>query len=144
MRFRPAWLAAHPLDLAVNSHNGAMYATESARAEAAQGVLVITTTLPERAAALQLARDAVDARLAACAQVDASPVASLYHWQGALCEDTEWRLCFKTTAAQADALHRFVAQRHPYAVPQWVVLTAQASPEYAAWVAAETQGAVRR
>ena len=107
-------------------------------AEVADHLLIMTTTLPAREAALQLARDAVTARLAACAQVDGAPLTAVYRWQGALCEDEEWRISFKTVPAQAEALRQFVAARHPYDVPQWVVVPAQASAAYGAWVAAET------
>jgi periplasmic divalent cation tolerance protein len=102
---------------------------------------VVVTTVPRRELALALARAAVEHRLAACAQVDDRPITSVYRWDGALCEDTEWRLTFKTRADCEAALQALVQAQHPYAVPQWVVLPAQAEAAYGRWVWSETGGA---
>ena len=120
-------------------HNCGMSLLETAQALPGE-LLIVTTTLPARDAALRLAREAVGARLAACAQVDEAAITSVYHWQGEMCEEPEWRLSFKTVAARADALHRFVVARHPYAVPQWVVVRARTTTPYGQWVTAETAG----
>jgi periplasmic divalent cation tolerance protein len=101
-------------------------------------VAAITTTLPTREQALAIARAVVEARLAACAQVDADPLTSVYRWQGAVCEEGEWRLVLKTRQALEPALRERVAGLHPYAVPQWVCQVANVSADYAAWVDAVT------
>lgn len=101
-------------------------------------VLSITTTVPEREQGLALARQLLAARLAACVQIDEQPITSLYHWQGRLCEEAEWRVTIKTTPACEPALRALAFAHHPYEVPQWLVTAMQASPAYAAWARGET------
>ena len=97
-------------------------------------VLTVTTTLPTREQALAIARAVVEARLAACAQVDAHPITSVYRWQESVCEEGEWRLVLKTRPTLEAELRARVVALHPYAVPQWICVTAQATPDYVAWV----------
>ncbi|WP_137894591.1 divalent cation tolerance protein CutA [Ramlibacter sp. 2FC] len=106
----------------------------------APSILSITTTVPEREQGLALARAALTARLAACVQVDAQPITSVYRWQGRVCEEAEWRVTFKTAPGCEPALHEMVAAQHPYALPQWLLSPLQASRAYADWVRAETVG----
>ena len=94
---------------------------------------VVLTTLPDRTAAESLARGAVDAGLAACAQVE-GPVRSHYRWEGKACAEDEWRLTLKVAAEGEPALRAWVHARHPHATPQWVVLAADASDGYREWV----------
>lgn len=92
------------------------------------------TTLPSREEADRIAAGAVDAGLAACAQVD-GPVRSHYTWEGRTHAEDEYRVTFKFAEAQAQALETWVHARHPYAVPQWLSIRADhASPAYRAWV----------
>lgn len=100
-------------------------------------LLSIVTTLPERALALAMARAAVEARLAACAQVDDAAITSVYRWQGETCESAEWCLTFKTLPRCEPALRALVAGLHPYEVPQWIATKMIADHAYLAWVAAE-------
>ncbi len=58
--------------------------------------VVVTTTIDNEGAARELARSAVTARLAACGQVG-SPVTSVYWWDHAVRELTEWTVSLKTT-----------------------------------------------
>lgn len=93
----------------------------------------LTTTIDDEAQARQLACAAVEARLAACAQVEA--ITSHYWWQGVLQSGTEWRITWKTTLRQLDALHAHLAPLHPYDLPQWTHGICGAAPAYAQWVA---------
>jgi len=102
-------------------------------------ILSITTTVPAREQGLALARQLLAARLAACVQVAEQPITSLYHWQGRLCEEAEWRVTIKTTQACEPALRALAFAHHPYEVPQWLIVTTQASPGYVAWARAEVQ-----
>ena len=58
--------------------------------------LLVITTVATREQALALARDLVERRLAACAQITA--IDSVYRWQGAVEHDSEFRLLLKTHA----------------------------------------------
>lgn len=102
---------------------------------AAPRILIGWMTAPDRKTALSLAKAAVEAGLAACAQIS-EPILSLYCWDGALCEETEYRVTFKLTADAEPQLRALLVERHPYEVPQWLAVEASyVLPEYAAWVA---------
>ena len=92
------------------------------------------TTLPDREAAEQLAAAAVAARLAACAQVE-GPLVSHYFWDGAQEKSEEYRITFKGLPAQIASLEPWVHARHPYHVPEWIVIkTEHVSEKYLSWV----------
>src|SRR5258706_13890486 len=72
--------------------------------------LQVQTTTDSRAEAMELSRAAVEARLAACAQV-AGPVASMYWWDGALERTEEWLVLMKLPADRYDQLAALITQR---------------------------------
>ena len=95
----------------------------------------LATTVDSQAAAQALAAASVGARLAACAQVE--PIHSTYWWNGELQNSAEWRITWKTTAAQLPTLQQTLQAQHPYELQQWLCGYCDASPAYAQWVAAE-------
>jgi periplasmic divalent cation tolerance protein len=98
---------------------------------------LVLTTVGDEAAAEQLARALVEARLAACVQIDA--IRSLYRWNGMLCDEREWRLAIKTTRARLPELEQALRRQHPYELPQIVGVAVDfATSDYAAWVEAQT------
>lgn len=96
----------------------------------------LTTTVPSEAEAQGLARGLVEARLAACVQVETG-VSSYYRWQGAVQSDAEVRLTVKTLPEARQAVEAFLGRYHPYQLPQLLWQQLEASDDYAAWVAAE-------
>lgn len=99
----------------------------------------VVTTVDSVEAAHALARSAVSARLAACAQVG-GPVMSTYWWQGAVENAQEWVVTFKTTRDGYPALERHIRERHPYDTPEILATPILAgNPAYLAWVSAETR-----
>jgi periplasmic divalent cation tolerance protein len=100
-------------------------------------ITLILTTLPDAAAAERLALGALSARLAACA-TKLTPVASSYHWEGRIESVTEYPVLFKTSTTSAAALRVFIADHHPYQVPEILSWDAAAAPAYGQWVLAET------
>lgn len=100
--------------------------------------LTVLTTTDSAAKAEGLARGAVEARLAACAQISA-PVTSVYRWQGVVETGEEWQILFKTTAARYDALEAHLRARHDYDTPEIIATpVVRGSAGYLAWIAAET------
>ncbi len=100
---------------------------------------MVITTLPDNAQARTLARQIVEARLAACVQVGAS-VESFYRWQGTVEQVYETPLLIKTVSARYAALESFLQQHHPYALPEIIALNeVHGSSAYLDWVAQETQ-----
>jgi periplasmic divalent cation tolerance protein len=96
-----------------------------------------TTDSPDAAA--ELARSAVRARVAACAQV-VGPIASVYWWEGKIDEAQEWLVLFKTTAARSDALVAHLRSLHSYEVPEIISTPVTGgNPAYLAWITDETR-----
>jgi periplasmic divalent cation tolerance protein len=98
-------------------------------------VLSLTTTVATEDDARRLAQGLLDARLAACVQLDR--VESHYHWQGAMQAEAEIRLTVKSVPERQAALQAFLSERHPYELPQVLWHVDEASAAYAAWVKAE-------
>jgi periplasmic divalent cation tolerance protein len=100
--------------------------------------LILFTTLPDQDSASKLARQLVEARLAACVNI-LSPCRSVYRWQGQLNEDGEIPVIIKTRSENYDRVEAFVRQNHPYEVPELVALDiTRGLPEYLAWLNEET------
>ncbi|WP_406149240.1 divalent-cation tolerance protein CutA [Streptomyces sp. NBC_01012] len=100
--------------------------------------LTVLTTTDSEGKAQALAAGAVDARLAACAQISA-PVTSVYRWEGAIESDEEWQVLFKTTAARYDELEAHLVAAHDYATPEIIATPiVRGSRRYLDWVSAET------
>jgi len=103
--------------------------------------LQVQTTTDSRAEAMDLARAAVDARLAACAQVG-GPVASTYWWDGGVERAEEWTLVLKLPADRYQALAEFLTERHSYDEPEIVATPIVAgSAAYLGWIDEETRPA---
>lgn len=105
---------------------------------AAGEYLQVQTTTDSRAEAMELSRAAVEARLAACAQV-AGPVASTYWWEGGIERAEEWLVLLKLPADRLGELTAFLTERHSYDEPEIVALPIVAgSPSYLSWLTEET------
>jgi len=101
-------------------------------------IAAVTTTVASLADAQVLARAILQARLAACVQLEPG-LQSFYRWKGRTCEDPEVRLVIKTTPQAVPALQALFAAKHPYDLPQFAVTAMQASPAYAQWVRGEVE-----
>jgi periplasmic divalent cation tolerance protein len=105
----------------------------------APGCCQITTTLPDRAAAEQLAATVVGERWAACAQV-AGPIASTFRWHDAVERAEEWYCHCKTTEAAAAGLRARIRELHPYEVPEIIVVpVVDGDPAYLRWIEASVR-----
>ena len=92
------------------------------------------TTLPGDFDATSLAQDLVGAGLAACVNI-VPGVKSVYTWEGVPQMDSEQQLFIKTTTEHIDALWEALRPRHPYDVPEFLVLpVVDGSQDYLRWV----------
>jgi periplasmic divalent cation tolerance protein len=113
-------------------------ATPSGELGAAGEYLQVQTTTDSRAEAMELGRSAVQARLAACAQV-AGPVASTYWWEGGIERAEEWLVLLKLPAARFSELAAFITERHSYDEPEIVAIPIVAgTATYLSWISEET------
>lgn len=100
--------------------------------------LLVITNCPDEATANAVALAAVEAGLAACANI-LPRVQSVYRWQGAIESASEIPVLLKTTAAAYPALEAKIRDTHPYDVPEIIALPiARGLPAYLNWLAAET------
>ncbi|MET8331002.1 divalent-cation tolerance protein CutA [Streptomyces sp. NPDC005181] len=100
--------------------------------------LTVLTTTDSEEKAHALAQGAVEARLAACAQISA-PVTSVYRWQNAIETTEEWQVLFKTAAGRYDELEEHLRAAHDYETPEIIATpVVRGSDRYLAWVTAET------
>ena len=97
-------------------------------------MVLALTTLPGDFDPVPFAQDLVGAGLAACVTV-LPAVKSIYTWKGVPQVDDERQLFIKTTTAQIDALWDAVREKHPYDVPEFVVVPiVDGSADYLRWV----------
>lgn len=101
--------------------------------------LAVLTTVASVDEARRIAREMVERKLAACAHL--SPIESFYVWKGALQNDGEVRLLFKTTDAAYDALERAIRELHSYDLPAiYSFRIDRISGPYAEWIAENVTG----
>lgn len=97
-------------------------------------VLTVFVTAPDREVALSLARQVVEERLAACANVMPN-VTSVFRWEDSMREEPEVLLIFKTGAERVEALIERISDLHPYDVPEVLALPVEAGyGPYLEWV----------
>jgi len=95
-----------------------------------------TVESPEQAEAL--AAGLVEARLAACVQVE-GPVTSHYRWEGRTERAMEYRLMVKFLPGRQVELEAWLFSRHPYRTPEWLVVRADhVAEKYLSWAQANS------
>jgi periplasmic divalent cation tolerance protein len=100
--------------------------------------LVVLTTVGENFDAVGLSRALVDARLAACVNI-LGHMQSVYRWEGTIHQEHEQLLVIKTTSTRLAELRETLLARHPYDVPELIVLTPrEMSEKYLAWLVEST------
>ena len=97
------------------------------------------TTVPGDFDSTALAQDLVGAGLAACVNI-VPAIKSIYTWEGVPQADHEQQLFIKTTTDQVDALWEVLRSRHPYDVPEFLVLPiVDGHDAYLRWVDESTR-----
>lgn len=101
---------------------------DTAHAPGSASIAYVTIT--DEATAKQLARDLIDANLAACVNIVPS-ITSIYRWEGKVQEDAESMLLIKTMTSRVPELCAFVRAHHPYEVAEVIAMPiAQGNPPY--------------
>ena len=95
---------------------------------------VVLTTVPNSAAAEELAEKIVNARLAACVQI-LPQMTSIYVWEGKVQKENEHLLFIKTLPEKWEELRDFISANHSYDVPEIVAIDAEkVSEKYLQWL----------
>ncbi len=99
---------------------------------------VLTSTVGSQDEARAIARSLVEARLAACVQV--TPTSSIYRWDGAVEETSEWLLTAKIRADDYPAAEAVILTLHSYQVPEIIGTPIEEGfTPYCDWIAEATQ-----
>ena len=102
------------------------------------GIVFLWIPCPDPACAERIGGEAVEKRLAACANI-VPGMRSIYRWKGELQRDEETVLVLKTTADRSKALTDLVVASHPYEVPAVSILPVVAGhATFLDWVRRET------
>jgi periplasmic divalent cation tolerance protein len=101
--------------------------------EANDSLRLVVTTAADAAEAMRLGRTLVEERLAACTTI-LPGAQSVYRWKGHVETCGEAWLLIKTTAQELPALEARLHALHGYDTPEFLVLAAQASAGYLAWI----------
>jgi periplasmic divalent cation tolerance protein len=101
-------------------------------------VLLVLTTVADRAAAGALAHALLERRLAACVNIGA-PVDSLYHWRGRIETGQEVPLTIKTRASLYDKVEAAIRELHGYELPEIIAVPiCRGHGPYIGWLEGET------
>ena len=96
--------------------------------------LFVYVTHPHVDGAKQLARQCLEAKLIACANIF-PPMTSLYWWEGKICEDQEWALIFKTDELHYARLEKLIQRLHPADCPCIMAIAiSQGSEQFKHWL----------
>ena len=107
--------------------------------KSAAKIAVVFVTAPDLKVARRLARGALRAKLAACANL-VPKIESHYWWQGKVESGAEVLMIFKTTMRKLAALEKFILAHHPYDTTEFVVLPlAAGSARYLDWITASVK-----
>ena len=99
---------------------------------------LIYVTAPNREEALKLAKNLVESRLVACANI-LDGATSVYWWDGKLQQDSETVMIAKTRDELVEAVIERVREIHPYSCPCVVALPiSTGAPAFLNWIDAET------
>jgi periplasmic divalent cation tolerance protein len=103
-------------------------------------LLMVITTVPDRAIGLSLSNGLLEQKLIACAQL-LPALTSIYEWQGKVCEATEHLLFLKTTKDKYQQVETYLQAQHPYDEPEIIALPiVLASAGYGQWIESIVQG----
>ncbi len=100
--------------------------------------VIVLVTAPDLKTARVLARDALSARLIACANL-IPKIESHYWWRGKIESGAEVLLVLKTQKSKLGALEKLILAQHPYDTPEFIVLPlSTGNKKYLDWLAGNT------
>lgn len=89
--------------------------------------------------AKQIARTLVEENLAACVNI-VGPVQSIYRWQGAIEDATEYLLIIKTRTSLYQKVEQRITELHSYEVPEIIAFAlASGADNYINWIKNSTE-----
>jgi periplasmic divalent cation tolerance protein len=96
-------------------------------------LLMISTAGSEKEAR-KIAKELVEARLAACANIIPG-VTSLFYWEGKLCQEKEAMILIKTAQGKSTEIKNKIKRIHSYEIPEMLFFRVDAGEKkYLQWV----------
>jgi periplasmic divalent cation tolerance protein len=96
--------------------------------------VLVLVTAPNLKIGRRLAREALRARLIACANL-IPKIESHYRWQGKIESSPEVLLLLKTTRPRLAALEKLILAHHPYDTPEFLVVNlSHGNARYLRWL----------
>ena len=106
--------------------------------------IVVLVTCGSFSEGRKIARELVEARLAACVNLLESPVRSLYRWKGEMESSSEYLLLIKSRMGLFRSIRKKVQDLHSYEVPEIIALPIlQGSRAYLSWIKANTRSVAK-
>ncbi len=97
-------------------------------------IILIRVNCPSREEAKHLATLAVEAQLAACANIE-GPILSVYHWEGRIEHDEEYVLWLKSRSSYWTETEKLIADNHSFDTPAILSFACKdANARYEAWL----------
>lgn len=101
--------------------------------------LVVLCNVPTQDQALEIARELLKLRLAACVNILPGLI-SVYRWEQTVQQEHEVQLQIKTCRSRYALLEQCLLAKHSYALPEIIALPIEAGlPAYLNWLTAETR-----
>jgi periplasmic divalent cation tolerance protein len=107
--------------------------------ETSQGEFaVVLVTVSSEEEGLRIARDLVDAKLAACVNI-VSGLRSIYRWEEEVCDEGELLVLIKTRMPLFEQVEGKIKEIHSYEVPEIVAIPIiRGSEAYLSWLREST------
>jgi periplasmic divalent cation tolerance protein len=100
--------------------------------------MIVYVTVGSTEEAHTIARDVVERKLAACANI-LPGMTSIYRWEGAIQEDNETVLILKSTADNIATLTEAIKETHTYDCPCIIALSIESgNTDFLNWIIQET------
>ncbi|KAA8499493.1 Protein CutA, chloroplastic [Porphyridium purpureum] len=100
--------------------------------------LLVHVTVPDAETSDKIARELIDAKLAAC--INVLPVQSKYRWDGEYKESSELLMLIKTRASLFHDVSQHIRQLHPAELPEIIGVSVDKGLfEYLEWVRTSTR-----
>ena len=102
--------------------------------------IVVLSTCSSAEEAERIARQLLEARLAACVNV-IMQIRSFYWWKGKIEDSGEWLLVIKTSRGLFERVRLVLEGAHSYELPEVLALpVVEGSPNYLTWLEGELEG----
>lgn len=102
------------------------------------GFSLLYVTCPDKDVAEQLARLALDKKLAACANI-ISGMTAIYPWKGKIAQENEVILLLKTRKNLVAEAMKAIGRQHPYEIPAILEIPlGELAETYRKWLLEET------